>query len=527
MTLKLSRLAWLGSPLVLALIACGDDDATSRTDASGSDSGATESTGTDATATNATETAGNTNNSGSESDSDSVTVTDTDGTTVGPTTATTSPITDSDSDSDSVDPSSDTDVNCAPQEFACGGECCAPDQVCFQDTCQDDCGGVPPCGPQKDCCGMQEVCYLDSCVVPGGACAEKLCATKDDPLECDDGFVCDPQLGLCVPAKSDPSCVYIPPQNTFEPVPLFTWGFRKSVNCNNDSQCQTAETCENGKCTISWPHITPMDAPTNIQVSSIPLVVDIDDNCIPDVIFNSYISGQASSNGVIRAIRGDTGEPIWSVLDPNYQSDSTANPAVGDIDEDGLPEVVVQGEGKYLIAIDNDGTPLWTSDPFTGAENSGSVAIANLDGEGEPEIIFGAAVYDANGAKIWEGGSGIGHDGQGPISCVADLDGDARPELIGGRTAYTFTGTILGGDFSGSVLWNAAPGDGRCGVADFDLDGQPEVILVRAGNIYALNGQTGATIATANIPGSSDRGGVPNIADFKGMFRTGLSPPNS
>ncbi|MCA9687839.1 MAG: VCBS repeat-containing protein, partial [Myxococcales bacterium] len=184
----------------------------------------------------------------------------------------------------------------------------------------------------------------------------------------------------CVPAKSDPSCVYIPPQNTFEPVPLFTWGFRKSVNCNNDSQCQTAETCENGKCTISWPHITPMDAPTNIQVSSIPLVVDIDDNCIPDVIFNSYISGQASSNGVIRAIRGDTGEPIWSVLDPNYQSDSTANPAVGDIDEDGLPEVVVQGEGKYLIAIDNDGTPLWTSDPFTGAENSGSVAIANLDG---------------------------------------------------------------------------------------------------------------------------------------------------
>jgi len=259
-----------------------------------------------------------------------------------------------------------------------------------------------------------------------------------------------------------------------------------------------------------------MEATNNNQVSSIPVVVDIDDNCIPDVIFNSYISGQASSNGVIRAIRGDNGEPIWSVTDPAYQSDSTANPAVGDIDSDGLPEVVVQGEGKYLIAIDSDGTPLWKSENFSGPENSGSVAIANLDGEGDPEIIFGAAVYDSSGTKLWEGTQGKGHDGQGPISCVADLDLDGRPEVIGGNTAYAFTGTVQGGDFTGMNLWQSSPGDGRCGVADFDLDGSPEVILVRAGNIYAINGQDGTLISQVNIPGSSDRGGAPNIADFNG-----------
>ncbi|MCA9685267.1 MAG: VCBS repeat-containing protein, partial [Myxococcales bacterium] len=223
-----------------------------------------------------------------------------------------------------------------------------------------------------------------------------------------------------------------------------------------------------------------------------------------------------TSQGVIRAIRGDTGEQLWSVTDPAYASDSTANPAVGDIDEDGLPEVVVVGPTDKLVAIDHDGTPLWISDPFVGGDGSGSVAIANMDGIGAPEIIFGAAVFANDGTLLWEGNAGTGRDGQGPISCVADLDGDFRPELIGGNTAYKTTGTVGGGDFSGSVWWQAAVGDGRCGVADFDEDGLAEVILVRGGNIYGLNGQDGTTLATFAIPGSADRGGAPNIADFNG-----------
>ncbi|PRP97886.1 FG-GAP repeat protein [Enhygromyxa salina] len=405
---------------------------------------------------------------------------------------------------------------CTEEQLECGDECCEGGQVCFEGACADDCGGVPACGPADICCEGDQVCYLGECVIPDGPCEEFSCATKEAMSTCEPGYTCDGELELCVPSLADPNCQYIPPPSQFAPRPEFTWGERKQVACDDDDACQTAEVCMDGTCTVTWPHLPPADAPANVHVSSIPVVADLDGDCVPEIIFNTYIANTISSQGVVRAINGATGEQLWSVTDPAFHSDSTANPAVGDIDEDGLPEVVVQGAGGYLVAIDNDGTPMWTSDAFVGGENSGAVAIANMDGFGPPEIIFGAAVYSNNGALLWEGGAGIGRDGQGPISCVADLDGDFRPELIGGNTAYKTTGTVEGGDFSGSIWWEAQVGDGRCGVADFDDDGMAEVILVRGGNIYALDGQTGATIDQANIPGSSDRGGAPNIADFNG-----------
>jgi hypothetical protein len=125
---------------------------------------------------------------------------------------------------------------------------------------------------------------------------------------------------------------------------------------------------------------------------------------------------------------------------------------------------------------------------------------------GRPEILFGRAIFDNDGKLLYEGPAtgGIGVNGQGPISCVADLDGDGRPELIGGRTAYKTTGTA-GVDFAGSVLWNGPATDGFCGVADFNEDGAPEVVLVSSAKLFVLNGQTGATLAQANIPEQRQR----------------------
>jgi hypothetical protein len=64
-------------------------------------------------------------------------------------------------------------------------------------------------------------------------------------------------------------------------------------------------------------------------------------------------------------------------------------------------------------------------------------------------------VFDATGKKLFEGTKGEGKNGQGPITCVADLNGDGRPELIAGRTAYTFTGKVANNTFVGSTLWNS------------------------------------------------------------------------
>jgi hypothetical protein len=412
--------------------------------------------------------------------------------------------------------STETGQDCEEDQLECGGECCEAGEVCFEGACSDDCGGLPPCGAEGLCCENGDVCYLGQCVIPDGPCSGFACATKIEESTCEPGYTCDPDLSMCVPSQADPNCQYVPPPAEFAPRPEFTWGTRLQVACNDDSVCQTAEVCMGGFCTPTWPHIAPEDAPQNVHSSSIPVVADLDGDCVPEIIINTYVDGIIDAQGVIRALDGDTGAQLWSVTDPMYASNGTANPAVGDIDEDGEPEVVVQGANMNLIAIDSDGTPMWVSSPFAGGEGSGSVAIANMDGIGAPEIVFGAAVYSNTGALLWEGDAGIGLESQGPISCIADLDGDFRPELIGGNTAYKTAGTVQGGDFYGSVWWQSALTDGRCGVADFNFDGLAEVILVRGGTISALNGQTGATIASIPIPGATDRGGAPNIADMNG-----------
>ncbi len=109
----------------------------------------------------------------------------------------------------------------------------------------------------------------------------------------------------------------------------------------------------------------------------------------------------------------------------------------------------------------------------------------------------------------------MGHNAIGPLSCVADLDGDGRPEVVGGRTAYTFTGTVAGGTFTGQVLWDSNFGDGYCGIADMDGDGLPDVVLVENGTVRILEGIDGTQKASLAIPGGGF-GGAPNIADFDG-----------
>ena len=402
----------------------------------------------------------------------------------------------------------------------CDGQCCAEGELCVgNSTC---CPAGRTCGAA--CCGSNEDCVAGQCIVLGPACdpAGASCATRPDVTGCPDGQTCDPELRRCVPDRSDASCTFEPPVGEFEPVPLFTWGRRLARECDDNSECQTNERCEDEQCVVTWPHVEPVDLPDHYQVTSIPVVADLDGDCVPEIIFNTFRDSSFNSDGVVRAIRGDNGAAVWTASAAAYRTDGTANPAVADVDGDGRLEVYIANASNAVLAFDDRGRPLWTSDTYTGPEDSGSVTIANLDGEGPAEIVFGAAVYDATGKLVFEGTEGRGFGGQGPISCIADLDGDGRPELIAGNTAYAFTGRIANASLVGTVRFTAETPDGYCGIADLDGDGAPEVVLVASGTIYVLQGQTGATLASASIPGGG-HGGAPNIADFDGDGRPDIA----
>jgi hypothetical protein len=401
----------------------------------------------------------------------------------------------------------------------CGALCCGADESCNQATgsCELDCGEQAPCGTDPGvCCGDGQLCYVGQCVVPGGPCSALSCATETES-DCDAGQICDADLGQCVPNLANQACTFAPEAGVFEPVPRWSWGVRKPRVCTIDDDCQIAEICDGGMCAVTWPHYEPGldDYPTHHQVMASPMVADLDGDCIPEIVFNSYQPADWQTNGILRAVRGDTGQPVWTLGDAAWRSDGTAIPAIGDIDNDGDLEIINVGGDGRLMLIDHQGVPVWkTSAPVAANQVSGAPALANFDGLGDAEIAYGRAVYASDGTLLWAGNGGYGtNNAYGTLACVADLDGDSRPELIGGGTAYTFTGTV-GVDFAGSVLWQSV-GDGYCGVADFQLDGVPEVVLVRLGTIYVLDGPTGAVLAQFAIPGGGN-GGPPNIADFDG-----------
>jgi hypothetical protein len=269
--------------------------------------------------------------------------------------------------------------------------------------------------------------------------------------------------------------------------------------------------------------------PTRDQVWVTPVVINLtDDNQdgvissedVPDVVFSTFdkrdfgldptdpsLGGPVPA--VLRAVSGDDGHELWTVMPEALMVQSEANLAAGDIDGDNKPDIVaskyvyLEGEspfpgapaltGRYarghLLCFGPDGSFKWQSEEWTAppeiAEDGGAPLIADLDQDGFAEVIYRAHVYNHEGQLKWVGAAHNGDTGHGAIPLAADLDGNGTLELVVGFTAYRH---------DGSILWNRAdmPFDGNPAVADFEADGTPEVV-VHNGQIHILNGEDGST----------------------------------
>jgi len=419
-----------------------------------------------------------------------------------------------------------------PEERTCEDECCDEGYICGDYGCELDCGDDTPCGDV--CCSTAggEICHFGQCIVPSGSCDAAACATRTE-ADCAEDEVCDPDLGLCLPNLADATCAFEPTPGVFDPIPRFTWGLRAERPCDDPLGCQKEEVCnaDTNLCEPTWTHVSIAedDYPEFHQVVMSPMVVDLDQDCVPEIIFNTYAESTFLEDGMLRVIRGDDGSKVWTLGDPAYRTDPGGHPAIGDINRDGTLEIIVPTADGEIMAVSATGEFLWVTTGYGVNALSGSPSIVDFDGVGNAEIAFGRAIFDAEGMLIFEpgegshgsGGSQVGGGGGqqdfGPLSCVADLTGDGLPELIAGASVWTFTGTV-GVDFEGTLLWQGVPEDGYCGVADFNLDGTPEVVTVFEGEMTLFDGQDETVLGSFTIPGGG-AGGPPNIADFDGDGR--------
>jgi len=310
----------------------------------------------------------------------------------------------------------------------------------------------------------------------------------------------------------------------------------------------TTTTCGTPNC----PDLVDDPFPQHFQVVATPTVanltddngdgaIDLDD--VPDIVFMAYSGSNITSAGVIRIMSGrpdaagapimhkvipvqDPADPCYDAADAALRHDSSTSIAIGDLDGDGDPELVALLSNGPVVAWTPEGCRLWTATqpvaPNDG--NAGAPTIADLDADGKGEVVIGRVVLEHDGAVRWIGSGDKGGNVFSVDSVAANLDLIGGMEVIAGSTVYGADGSIK--------CRNATIGEGLNAVGNFDADPEGEFVVVKSGNVYLLDtdctqlwrfqvGNAQTTVDNGNGAGAGldcagTGGGEPTIADFDG-----------
>ena len=402
------------------------------------------------------------------------------------------------------------------------GAACGDGGICAGGTC---CASKSACG--SACCTAGQVCSFQACVTPGATCVDSSdCAAGQyceyslgspgdagvaeagpDASACVGGAAqltgrCLPSPPVCASDAGVPDagaltcleqCEYHPPTGTFAPALAYAWG-------------------------------GDITSPFSSDVMMAPIVLLLEDtNCdgkvnerdIPDILFTSFTGGAYTTNGTLHAISVRGGKLVdrWSVPSLIYPQGQLAG---GDIDGKAGNEVIACAVDGTVHAYHGDGTLYWTST----AVECQMPSIADLDGDGMPEVVVEGGVLDGSTGTIKVAKS-FG------LFVLSDIDGDGKLDIVSSSQGFHADGTLF--------VDTLTPGNWPA-IGDFDKDGKPEIVAVHTATHTVsfwhydatqaakfswvrqgvdING-TVAQHCPVGSAGYTSGGGPPTVADFNG-----------
>jgi hypothetical protein len=286
------------------------------------------------------------------------------------------------------------------------------------------------------------------------------------------------------------------------------WRFRVGTNCTAGGTC-------------NWSPIQQVDAGADAMTGGGMAVAQLDTDSRPDIVLvgiDNWANGDDYWRFRIGINCDAQGRCAWTPvqqLDAFGDTMSGGGVAVGDLDRDGKPEIVVFAIDNWKTGDDywryrigracdlTSGACLWSPVQSVNSQaaavlTGGGVAIGDLDGDGRPEILVSAIETRPGAVDRWQYAVGTSCDPVtgtcqwGPIQ-VRDTGGD----------------TVSGG---GAVLF------------DFDGDGRTDVTLAgidnwNAGDDYwRFRTSTGcAANGECNWPAVFSPTGVPRTFDIQSV----------
>jgi hypothetical protein len=213
--------------------------------------------------------------------------------------------------------------------------------------------------------------------------------------------------------------------------------------------------------------------------------------------------------GTIRGMTGDGNQFFELYLNEIARS----APAIGDVDGDGQPEIVV-GTGNhwsnpanhspypatdstkiYVLSADGSGRTKRVIETF--GNTSPSVALTDFNGDGRLDIAVGTSTQNAK-----DGGYLLVFDGKSGDRLATTTAGGIQEDIIGGVSS-----------------------------ADFDGDGKQDIVIPTGSGTYIRHGGDASLLAAVNV-GLITSGSTPSIEDMDhngklDMITGGFRPPTT
>ena len=304
--------------------------------------------------------------------------------------------------------------------------------------------------------------------------------------------------------------------------------------------CQSSGDCANGTLSVllgngDGTFQSPVTYNSGGYGASSVAIVDVNGDGKPDLVLaNQCVSSPCASEGAVDVLLGN-GDGTFQTAVAYYSGGyGLVSVATADVNGDGKPDLLVAnlcasssscGNGSVGILLGNgDGTFQAAVTYSSGGQNSASLTVFDVNGDGKPDLLVAnscasatcnngtVSVLIGNGDGTFQTAVTYASGGSYPESvAVADVNGDAKPDLLLANDGNI--GVLLGngdGTFQAAVTFSSGGIDepSSVAVADVNGDGMPDVLVANPlclgtscpnGEVGVLLNTSGALVVSTKV----------------------------